>query len=388
MLESSDLQHSFNPSTKLKLHTLTNTKGRVIVGMSGGVDSSVAALLLIEQGWDVEGLFMKNWEQNDTTEYCSAEADLKDAQAVADCLSIPLNSINFSAEYWDSVFESFLTEYKAGRTPNPDVLCNREIKFKAFLDYALALGADYIATGHYASTAITSDSIKMQRAVDEGKDQTYFLYMLGQQQLRHSLFPLGDLLKSEVREIAKKAGFPNHKKRDSTGICFIGERKFSDFLSGYLSPNPGPIETPEGRYIGEHQGLMYYTLGQRKGLGIGGQSNASDAPWFVVRKDIRRNRLLVAQQHDHPLLLSNGLKASQLHWVSGQPPQNTPFTCTARIRHRQPLQACKITRLENGFCQVHFEQNQRAITPGQSIVFYYNNDCLGGGIIEQTLEFS
>ncbi len=356
--------------------------------MSGGVDSSVAALLLAEQGWDVAGLFMKNWEQDDTTEYCSAEDDLKDAQAVADQLGIPLNSVNFSAEYWDSVFESFLAEYKAGRTPNPDVLCNREIKFKAFLDYALALGADYIATGHYASTAITPGGITMQRAVDEGKDQTYFLYMLGQQQLRHSLFPLGGLLKSEVRAIAKKAGLPNHKKRDSTGICFIGERKFSDFLSGYLSPNPGPIETPEGRYIGEHQGLMYYTLGQRKGLGIGGQSGASDAPWFVVRKDTRRNRLLVAQQHDHPLLLSNGLKASQLHWVRGQPPQAIPFACKARIRHRQPLQACKITHLENGCCQVNFEQNQRAITPGQSIVFYHGNDCLGGGIIEQTLEFS
>ncbi|MFC1602462.1 tRNA 2-thiouridine(34) synthase MnmA [Pseudomonadota bacterium] len=370
------------------MHNSLKTKGRVIVGMSGGVDSSVAALMLKEQGWAVEGLFMKNWEQDDTTEYCSAEEDLKDAQAVADHLNIPLNSVNFSAEYWDSVFESFLTEYKAGRTPNPDVLCNREIKFKAFLDYALTLGADYIATGHYARTVQKPDGVRMQRGIDEGKDQTYFLYMLGQPQLRHSLFPLGNLLKSEVRAIAKEAGFLNHKKKDSTGICFIGERKFSDFLSQYLAPNPGPIETPEGKYIGEHQGLMHYTLGQRKGLGIGGQPGASEAPWFVVRKDIRRNRLLVAQQHDHPLLLSNGLKASQLHWVSGLAPQETPFTCTARIRHRQPLQACTITHLESGICQVHFEHNQRAITPGQSIVFYLDNDCLGGGIIEQTLEFS
>jgi len=370
------------------LHNTIKTKGRVIVGMSGGVDSSVAALLLKEQGWNVEGLFMKNWEQDDTSEYCSAEEDLKDAQAVADHLSIPLSSVNFSAEYWDSVFESFLTEYQAGRTPNPDVLCNREIKFKAFLDYALALGADHIATGHYARTAHKPDGIRMQRGIDEGKDQTYFLYMLGQPQLSHSLFPLGGLLKSEVREIAKKAGLLNYKKKDSTGICFIGERKFGDFLSRYLAPNPGPIETPEGRYIGEHQGLMHYTLGQRKGLGIGGQPGASEAPWFVVRKDIRRNRLLVAQQHDHPLLLHNGLEASQLHWVSGLPPHETPFICTARIRHRQPLQACEITHLEDGCCQVHFKQNQRAITPGQSIVFYHGDDCLGGGIIERTLEFS
>jgi tRNA-specific 2-thiouridylase len=232
------------------------------------------------------------------------------------------------------------------------------------------------------------DGVKMQRGIDEGKDQTYFLYMLGQPQLRHSLFPLGNLLKSEVREIARKAGFLNHKKKDSTGICFIGERKFSDFLSRYLAPNPGPIETPEGVHIGEHQGLMYYTLGQRKGLGIGGKPGASEAPWFVVRKDIRRNRLLVAQEHDHPLLLSGGLEAGQLHWVSGQPPQAIPFSCSARIRHRQPLQACTITHLDHGLCQVHFTQKQRAITPGQSIVFYHDNDCLGGGIIEQTVEFS
>jgi len=355
--------------------------------MSGGVDSSVAALILKQQGWAVEGLFMKNWEQNGSDDYCSADDDLKDAQNVADKLDIPLRSVNFSAEYWDSVFEHFLAEYRAGRTPNPDVLCNREIKFKAFLNYALALGADCIATGHYARIAHSPEGIHMQRGVDEGKDQTYFLYMLGQPQLSRSLFPLGDIQKNEVRQLAQEAGFLNHNKKDSTGICFIGERKFSDFLSRYIPANPGPIETPEGQCIGQHQGLMYYTLGQRKGLGIGGQANASDAPWFVVGKELRRNRLLVAQQHDHPLLLASGLEASQLHWVAGQTPDNIPDTLTARIRHRQPLQKCNIMLSKNGNCQVRFTQPQRAITPGQSVVFYSDNDCLGGGIIEKTLEF-
>ncbi|HEC16188.1 MAG TPA: tRNA 2-thiouridine(34) synthase MnmA [Sedimenticola sp.] len=361
-------------------------KSRVIVGMSGGVDSSVAALILKEQGWEVEGLFMKNWQEDDTEEYCSAAVDLEDAQAVADCLQIPLNSVNFSAEYWDSVFEYFLAEYRAGRTPNPDVLCNREIKFKAFLDYALALGADCIATGHYARIVREPDGFHMHCGVDEGKDQTYFLYMLGQPQLSRSLFPLGDLKKTQVRRIAAEAGFPNHEKKDSTGICFIGERKFSDFLSRYLPANPGPIETPEGKYIGEHQGLMYYTLGQRKGLGIGGRAGASKAPWFVVRKDLRRNRLLVAQQHDHPLLLASGLEAGQLHWVAGHPPAAIPGAYRARIRHRQPLQECEIVHLDEACCRVHFSRPQRAITPGQSIVFYQGDDCLGGGIIEKTLE--
>lgn len=355
--------------------------------MSGGVDSSVAALILQQQGWDVEGLFMKNWEQDDTDEYCSAAVDLKDALDVADKLNIPLNSINFAAEYWDNVFEYFLAEYRAGRTPNPDVLCNREIKFKAFLNYALDLGADCIATGHYARIAQRSDGIHMLSGIDAGKDQTYFLYMLGQTQLSRSLFPLGELHKSEVRHIAEDAGFLNHKKKDSTGICFIGERKFSEFLSKYLPANPGPIETPEGRHIGQHQGLMYYTLGQRKGLGIGGQADAADSPWFVVGKELRRNRLLVAQQHNHPLLLASGLEASQLHWVIGHAPDDITGTFFARIRHQQPLQECRIIQLENGRCQVQFTQSQRAITPGQSIVFYEGGDCLGGGIIEKTLEF-
>jgi len=357
-------------------------KPKIIVGMSGGVDSSVAALLLKEQGYQVEGLFMKNWEEDDTREYCSAAEDLADAQAVADQLEIPLHRVNFSGEYWDRVFEYFLAEYRAGRTPNPDVLCNREIKFKAFLDHAMTLGAEAIATGHYARTRLDGSGVHMLRAKDENKDQTYFLYMLGQAQLSRAHFPLGDLQKSEVRRLAEEAAFPNHKKKDSTGICFIGERKFSEFLSRFLPANPGIMVTPEGEEIGEHQGLMYYTLGQRKGLGIGGRQDANEEPWFVVEKDIKNNRLIVAQGHSHPLLLKDGLIASQLHWVAGRPP-TLPLNCKARIRHRQPLQACVVGALDDGQCKVTFEQQQRAVTPGQSIVFYLDDECLGGGIIEQ-----
>lgn len=357
-------------------------KQKIIVGLSGGVDSSVAALLLLEQQYQVEALFMKNWEEDDTAEYCSAAEDLADAEAVAKQLSIPLHTINFSSEYWDNVFQYFLEEYQAGRTPNPDVLCNREIKFKAFLNHALDLGADGIATGHYARTLVKEDGIHMCRAKDENKDQTYFLYMLGQPQLARSQFPLGHLIKSEVRQLAERAGFPNHKKKDSTGICFIGERKFRDFLSQYLPANPGQMITPEGEAMGEHQGLMYYTLGQRKGLGIGGRSDADAEPWFVVEKDLTNNILIVAQGHSHPLLLKQGLNASQLHWVAGKAPQ-APLACRARIRHRQPLQICEIEQIENDHCRVVFKEKQRAVAPGQSIVFYLDEDCLGGGVIDR-----
>ncbi len=356
---------------------------KVIIGLSGGVDSSVAAKILLDQGWQVEALFMKNWDEDDSAEYCSAAEDLTDAQAVADMLSIRLHKVNFSAEYWDRVFEYFLAEYRAGRTPNPDVLCNREIKFKAFLDYALEMGADYIATGHYARKQLATDGkVNLCLSQDKDKDQTYFLYMLNQHQLSHALFPLADIPKEEVRIIAQEANFPNHAKKDSTGICFIGERKFSDFLSKYLPTTPGPMLSPDGEYIGEHNGLMYYTLGQRKGLGIGGRADTDEIPWFVVAKDVENNTLVVAQGHDHPMLLKQGLNASQLHWVSGNPPSKIPMSCHARIRHRQPLQQCEIISLQEDVCQVRFKQQQRAITPGQSIVFYSNDICLGGGVID------
>ncbi|RDH86902.1 MAG: tRNA 2-thiouridine(34) synthase MnmA [endosymbiont of Seepiophila jonesi] len=363
---------------------MSGDRGLVVVGLSGGVDSSVAALLLQEQGYRVEGLFMKNWEEDDDAEYCSAAEDLKDARDVAAILDIPLHSVNFSAEYWERVFAYFLDEYRAGRTPNPDVLCNREIKFKAFLDYALeSLGAERIATGHYARLGQHTGEYHLQQAADEGKDQTYFLYMLGQAQLSRTLFPLGDLQKEEVRRIAGKAGFPNHKKKDSTGICFIGERKFREFLSRYLPANPGRIEDPEGVTLGNHQGLMYYTLGQRQGLGIGGRKNSAEAPWFVVAKDLQRNVLIAAQGHNHPLLMSGGVLATQLHWVSGKAPQ-FPLFCKTRLRHRQSLQGCEVLLRPGNTCEVVFDEPQRAATPGQSIVFYRDGDCLGGGIIESS----
>ncbi len=358
----------------------TETGAHVIVGLSGGVDSSVAALRLLESGYRVTGLFMKNWEEDDTEEYCSAAEDLADAQQVAERLGIELLTINFSAEYWDRVFEHFLSEYRAGRTPNPDVLCNREIKFKAFLDYALDLGADYIATGHYAGIRRLPDGrCELVRAADENKDQTYFLYMLGQRALQHALFPLHDLPKPTVRQIAEQAGFANFRKKDSTGICFIGERRFRDFLAQYLPAQPGDIETLEGEVIGRHQGLMYYTIGQRQGLGIGGRADGDNRPWFVAAKDLERNVLRVVQGHDHPALLRRELTAEQLHWVAGQPPA-AQFTCRARCRHRQPLQACEVT-LDGELAQVRFAEPQRAITPGQSVVFYQDDICLGGGII-------
>jgi tRNA-specific 2-thiouridylase len=355
----------------------------IIVGLSGGVDSSVTTLLLQEQGYHVEALFMKNWEEDDDAEYCAAAVDLKDAESVAQTLGVVLHRVNFSAEYWDRVFEHFLAEYKAGRTPNPDILCNKEIKFKAFLEYAQRLGADHIATGHYVRRDVVDGCYRLLKGRDPEKDQSYFLYTLGQQQLRHALFPVGELTKPEVRALAERHQLVTHDKKDSTGICFIGERKFRDFLSHYLPAQAGEISTPEGVTIGQHSGLMYYTLGQRQGLGIGGVAGYPDEPWFVVGKDLNRNVLIAAQGHDHPLLFSRTLVASQLHWVSGEPPA-TPYQCRAKVRYRQQDQACTITRLEGERCSVVFNEPQRAVTPGQSVVFYAGDVCLGGGIIDST----
>ncbi|MCG5498803.1 tRNA 2-thiouridine(34) synthase MnmA [Ectothiorhodospira variabilis] len=356
---------------------------RVIVGMSGGVDSSVSALLLMEQGYRVEGLFMKNWEDDDEPGYCSAAQDLEDAWAVCEELEIPLHKVNFAKQYWDRVFAHFLEEYRAGRTPNPDILCNREIKFRAFLDYALDKGADLIATGHYARVRQGHDGqYQLLQGQDPNKDQSYFLYTLGQRALSRTLFPLGELEKTRVRDIAAKAGFVNHAKKDSTGICFIGERRFRDFLQRYLPAQPGEIVSTEGQVLGEHQGLMYYTPGQRQGLGIGGVQGAPEVPWYVVDKDMERNRLIVAQGHDHPALQSTGLTAVDLHWVADQPP-TLPLRCQAKIRYRQGHQDCLVEASPNepGALQVRFYAPQRAVAPGQSVVFYEGEHCLGGGII-------
>jgi tRNA-uridine 2-sulfurtransferase len=366
----------------------TAQRQRVIVGMSGGVDSSVAAWLLLQQGYEVEGLFMKNWEEDDEAGYCAAEEDLRDARSVCDRLGIKLYTVNFSHEYWDRVFEYFLQEYSAGRTPNPDIMCNREIKFRAFLDHAMGLGADLIATGHYARAGRDeSGSPLLLRGLDNNKDQSYFLCMLSAQQLDRVLFPVGEYEKPKVRELALEAGLVTHDKKDSTGICFIGERKFRDFLSRYLPAQPGDIVTAEGETIGSHQGLMYYTLGQRQGLGIGGRQGAGDEPWYVVGKDLEANRLIVGQGHDHPLLFHGGLIASQLNWIAGEVPVQ-PLRCTAKIRYRQPDQACELSRLPDGRWQVTFDAPQRAITPGQAVVFYQEAICLGGGIIEYAVDES
>jgi len=351
----------------------------VIVGMSGGVDSSVAAYLLLAQGYQVEGLFMKNWEEDDGTEYCTAREDLADAQAVSDRLGIKLHTANFAAEYWDRVFEHFLAEYKAGRTPNPDILCNKEIKFRAFLDYAIVLGADFIATGHYVRKSNDSDCAQLLKGLDPNKDQSYFLHAVSGRQIAKTLFPVGDLEKPEVRRIASEQAFVNHAKKDSTGICFIGERRFSDFLKQYLPAQPGDIETDEGRVIGAHQGLMYYTLGQREGIGIGGQKNAAEAPWYVVHKDMKRNVLVIGQGHDHPLMMSRYLRTVSIDWVTGEPA--LPLRCHAKTRYRQPDQACTVSRDAEGYV-VQFDEPQRAVTPGQSVVFYQGEVCLGGGVIE------
>ncbi|WP_394752502.1 tRNA 2-thiouridine(34) synthase MnmA [Crenothrix sp.] len=354
----------------------------IIVGMSGGVDSSVTALLLLEQGHEVTGLFMKNWEEDDGTEYCTAMQDLADAQQVCDKLGIVLKTVNFASEYWDEVFEVFLSEFKAGRTPNPDILCNKHVKFKAFLNYATEdLGAEYIATGHYARVNEKNGEYFLLKGLDPNKEQSYFLYTMGQKQLAKTLFPIGHLHKPEIRALATKAGFANHKKKDSTGICFIGERKFTEFLQRYLPTQPGEMRTPEGQLIGKHHGLMYYTFGQRQGLGIGGVKDAPDEPWYVLDKDLDNNRLIVGQGHDHPLMLHNTLEASQLDWCSNKPLTN-PITCYAKTRYRQVDQACRVTPLSDNQVRCVFDEPQRAITPGQSVVFYDGEICLGGGIIE------
>lgn len=355
----------------------------IIVGMSGGVDSSVTALKLLEEGHRVTGLFMKNWEEDDGTEYCTAMADLADAQQVSDKLGIELKTVNFAAEYWDEVFEVFLSEFKAGRTPNPDILCNKHVKFKAFLDYALEdLGAEYIATGHYARVREQDGEFQLLKGLDPNKEQSYFLYAMGQKALSKTLFPIGHLHKPEIRAIAEQAGFANSRKKDSTGICFIGERKFKDFLQRYLPAQPGEIRTPEGQYIGRHHGLMYYTMGQRQGLGIGGVKNAPDEPWFVLDKDLDNNVLIVGQGHEHPLMMHNTLEAGQLDWC-GNTGLTETLRCAAKTRYRQPDQDCIVEPLDGGSrVRVRFDQPQRAITPGQSVVFYDGEVCLGGGIIE------
>ncbi len=360
---------------------------RVVVGLSGGVDSSVAALLLKQQGYQVVGLFMKNWEDDDTDEYCSSKQDLLDAVAVADKIGIEIEAVNFSKEYKDRVFQNFLEEYQAGRTPNPDILCNAEIKFKAFLDHAMGLGADLIATGHYAQVRenpFQAGEFQLLKAEDGSKDQSYFLYRLNQAQLSKTLFPLGKLLKREVREIARQAGLVTSEKKDSTGICFIGERPFQEFLSRYLPRQPGEIRTLEGKLVGQHDGLMYYTLGQRQGLKIGGSRDSNGEPWFVAAKDMQKNQLIVVQGHQHPSLFSDGLLAGQLHWISPTPPK-TNWVYAAKTRYRQADAPCEIDQVDAHQCTIRFGQKQWAVTPGQSVVVYESNVCLGGGMIDAAI---
>lgn len=349
--------------------------------MSGGVDSSVAAWLLLQQGYEVQGLFMSNWDE-DESGYCTAAADYQDARTVCSQLGIPLHKVSFAGEYRERVFSYFLEEYRAGRTPNPDVLCNREIKFGVCFDYARRLGADWVATGHYARVT-RGERPRLLKGLDPDKDQSYFLHAMPAASLARTLFPIGDRHKDEIRRIARELTLPVFDKKDSTGICFIGERPFAQFLSQYLPAQPGDIETPEGHRVGQHQGLMYYTLGQRQGLRIGGRSDAGDAPWYVAGKDLERNVLLVVQGHDHPALLSDRLLASQLEWVTGAPPA-VRFRCQAKVRYRQPDQACEVQMLEDRRLEVRFKTPQRAVTPGQYVVFYDDEECLGGGVIEST----
>jgi tRNA-uridine 2-sulfurtransferase len=354
---------------------------KIVVGFSGGVDSAVAALLLKRAGHDVVGLFMKNWEDDDDDEYCSTREDLIDAVSAAQVLGIDIEAVNFAAEYKERVFASFLAEYRAGRTPNPDVLCNAEIKFKAFLDHAMTLGAERIATGHYARVEERDGSVVLLKGLDPSKDQSYFLHRLNQAQLAKTLFPVGHLHKTEVRRIANEAGLPNHAKRDSTGICFIGERPFREFLSRYLPREPGPIVTPEGRHVGEHQGLMYYTIGQRQGLGIGGRRDAVHAPWYVAGKDLATNTLTVVQGHDHEFLLKRNLRAADASWIGGEPPSGERIELGAKTRYRQADSACDLKIAGRDAFELEFAAPQWAVTPGQSAVVYRGDVCLGGGVI-------
>jgi tRNA-specific 2-thiouridylase len=356
-----------------------NSAQRVVLGISGGVDSAVAAALLKDAGYDLHALFMRNWDADDDG-YCTAAADLQDARKVCDELGIPLHTVNFAAEYRDRVFAHFLAELRAGRTPNPDVACNREIKFGVCFAHARRLGADWFATGHYARSAVVDGQPRLLRAIDRGKDQTYFLHSVPGELLARTLFPIGHLAKTEVRCMAHQRALPVHDKRDSTGICFIGERPFAEFLGQYLPAQPGPIEATDGRVLGLHRGLMYYTLGQRQGLKLGGVRGAAEAPWYVAGKDLGRNVLVVTQQHDDPCLMTGEFDTEPAHWIAGAAPA-AEFTCTVKTRYRQPDHACTVRVHDDGRCQVRTATPQRAVTPGQSAVFYAGDTCLGGGVI-------
>ena len=353
-------------------------KEKIIVGMSGGVDSAVASAILKEQGFEVEGLFMKNWEED--SEFCSAEKDYKDALQVCDELDIPLRSVNFSNQYWDRVFKQFLNEYEKGRTPNPDILCNTEIKFKEFYNYALQLGAERIATGHYVQTKKLENYVQLLKGLDDNKDQSYFLHALNQKQISSALFPIGNFKKKEVRSHANKLSFSNFNKKDSVGICFIGKRDLTRFLSNYIPKKDGLIISDKGEKLGKHQGVMYYTIGQRIGLGVGGIDKSQHGPWYVASKDISNNELIVVQGHTHPALYHTKLTASNIHWISGRPP--TVKNLKAKIRYRGREKPCTIENLNDNMILVTFEEPCFAIAPGQSIVFYENNICLGGALIE------
>lgn len=361
---------------------VTDMADRIVVGMSGGVDSAVAALMLKQRGYDVIGVFMKNWEEQDENGVCTSAQDWQDVQRICDVIGIPYYSVNFAREYMDRVFSYFLAEYRRGRTPNPDVLCNREIKFGTLLDFALKLGADKLATGHYAGVEEKDGEYFLCRSADENKDQTYFLYMLGQHALSRAMFPICDMTKPELRRMAAQSGLPVSEKKDSTGVCFIGERNFKKFLMQYLPAQPGEMRTPDGKVVGRHDGLMYYTLGQRRGLGIGGSGDGRR--WFVVGKDLKNNVLLVEQGEDSPLLYSETAVCEQPCWVSGHAPTGEKVACQVRLRHRQPLQNAMLLLQKDGFT-LEFEQKQRAVTPGQAAVVYIGKYCIGGGTVHKTI---